>query len=99
MKKLIVCLLVLGLTGAICSCQTTKSPTGEIVVKVDNEAVINGVQQAILAAQAMYDLYAQDQERQAKMGDEKYQRDLDRQKMYIDSLKQVLGALQKVKPQ
>jgi hypothetical protein len=97
MKKLIVCLLVFGLMGSICGCQTTKSPTGEIVVKVDNEAVVNGVQQAILAAQALYDLYTQDQERRAKMGEEKYQRELQRQQMYIESLKQVLAALQKVK--
>jgi hypothetical protein len=98
MKKLIVCLLVLGLTGAICSCQTTKFPTGEIVVKVDNAAVVAGVQQAILAAQTIYDLYTQDQERRAKIGEEKYQRELARQQMYIESLKQVLDALQKVKP-
>jgi hypothetical protein len=94
MKKLIVCLLVIGL---ICGCQTITKPTGEIVVTVDNAAVVAGVQQAILAAKAIYELYTQDQERRDKMGEEKYQRELERQKMYIESLKQVLGALQKVK--
>jgi hypothetical protein len=94
MKRLLCCLLVFGLLG----CQTTKLPTGEIIVKVDNEAVVTGVQQAMVAAQAAYDLYTQDQERRAKIGEEKYQRELDRKKMYIDSLKQILETLQKVKP-
>jgi hypothetical protein len=94
MKKLIVWLLVLGL---ICGCQTITKPSGEIVVTVDNAAVVAGVQQAILAAQAIYDLYTQDQDRRAKMGEEKYQRELERQKMYIESLKQVLEALKGMK--
>jgi hypothetical protein len=94
MKKLIVWLLVLGL---ICGCQTITKPSGEIVVTVDNAAVVAGVQQAIFAAQAIYDLYTQDQDRRAKMGEEKYQRELERQKMYIESLKQVLEALKGMK--
>lgn len=98
MKKLLVCSLLFGLIVSLCSCQTNTKPTGEIVVTVDNAAVVTGVQQAILAAQAIYDLYIQDQERRAKMGEEKYQRELQQQQMYINSLKQVLEALQKVKP-
>jgi len=95
MKKVIVSLLILAFLGV--GCQTTTKPTGEIVVVVDNEAVINGVQQAIVAAQAAYDLYVQDQERRERIGEEQYQRSLDRQKMYIESLKQIFDSLQKKK--
>ena len=96
MKKIFTILIIVGLLFGL-GCQTTKSPSGEIRIVVDNEAVANGVQQAIIAAQAAYDLYAQDQERREKLGEERYQRELERQQMYIDSLQRILESLQKKK--